>query len=112
MDDLRIKVAEARGWRHYKDDIWIAPSGYMMKEGDIPSYPHSMDACMELVDEIRGHENLYVEMVATAMGSAYVGIYRFDYDYPIDEQPLLAEDCSITLPKAICMAYLKWKGES
>ena len=118
VDDLRIRVAKARGWKNIEPDC----NGYLFSWNgnapyEFPDYPNSMDACMELVEEMTEGTGLFLEIHVSALSDEpahknYVALRRFDYDYPtVEEMPTIAECTDGTMSGAICWIYLAWKGE-
>jgi hypothetical protein len=113
MDVLRIKVAEARGWRIFDEqgnpiaypfnevDLSGIPPGEAMDE-PVPSYTTSMDACMELLDELS--ENNVSWMLENYGKSGYRFIIIFD-----EERALAFRSDQICM--AVCDGYMAWKEE-
>src|SRR6056297_2470682 len=50
-EELRIAVAEARGYKKGYP-MWISPDGRLIPKERLPDYPDSMDTCMPLLEEI------------------------------------------------------------
>lgn len=66
-DELRVLVAEARGWKHVRlchtaegaeNGYWGLRPGFIHKENEerLPPYPTSRDACEELLADLTAHE--------------------------------------------------------
>ena len=128
-NELRIAVAEARGWGEIVPgqfgSLWGVPkilteqrvqvtlNGKTIEE--IPNYPDSMDACMELIEEMTNGTGLFLEIHVSALMETpadkyYVALRRFDYDYSLlEEMPLIAECTAETMSRGICWIYKAWK---
>ena len=123
MDVLRIKVAEASGWRIFDEqgnpiaypfnevDLSGIPPGGAMDE-PVPSYTTSMDACMELLEETRWYKDSLGNWYETQVDiELEAGIWRV-FIYTKEDLITAWNGCGETLPEAICKAYLAWKGDS
>ena len=121
-DELRIAVAEARGWERKKlseRDTGGAIHRYYAwvrvdNNGDeeerlrLPDYPNSMDACMPLIEEMRWDKD--------ALGNLYERQITIEYHhkwvmYLYAHGEYTCHAMGDTLPEAICEVYLEWKGE-
>ena len=129
--ELRIAVAKAVGYekklirytdehnRRYEYMGWVNEKEYRENfEVKLPNYPDSMDACMELVEEMTNGTGLFLEIhVASTVGDTgdlttkyYVALRKFDYDYPtVEEMPIIAECTDETMSGAVCWIFIAWK---
>jgi len=126
-EELRIKVAEARGWDVYDREEYpeYYPFGkksdlygcFNDQKGEVPKYDTSIDACMELVSEMaESTTDPYIEMSLKPMSADPDIIARFEIlgpykDSPLEFGELIALGYGKTLQDAICNAYLEWKEE-
>jgi hypothetical protein len=117
MTDLRLKVAEERGWAEIEWDEqsqrWIGriPDNIANDENRgckawIPEYDTSMDACMELVEEALNVPRCCIEINISSLGSEVRVMQRQAHT---SGYTTIARGCGVELPEAICNWYLKWK---
>ena len=117
-DELRIAVAEARGYTradNFEDTlgelpVWKSPEGYLISEAWIPDYLHSMDVCITLVEEMgKAPDLIGVTMHYYADFENGRGIYYCTMDFRKGGWNVSGN--GITMSEAICRAYIKWKEE-
>lgn len=104
-DELNVEVAKKKGWEWLKynslgDECWHRPiEDKLFMPLEIPNWSTSMDACMELVEEMRD------SLVDISPASLTETSWRIE----IDEEPygIFAD----TLPRAVVIAWLTWEEE-
>jgi hypothetical protein len=118
--ELRIKVAEARGWKqktyvdrdpggaiHRYPGCWFNENEYGDIPLNLPEYTTSMDACNELKNEmLQKGRILYI--------SGWKNLRGFRWDVTLtdcDHVHIAGSSFCKTEEEAICKAYLAWKGE-
>ena len=123
-NELRIAVAEARGWGEIVPgqfgSLWGVPkilteqrvqvtlNGKTIEE--IPNYPNSMDACETLIDEMTGYrDGLGNYHLAQINIEFYRGEWTAQVYYPDGEPWACSNGGNKSMPEAICDLYLAWK---
>lgn len=95
LDELRLAVAKAKGWKDYGFGWWLEPGAPFQTHG-LPDWPRDISAAWELVEEM--HDRL----VQVRLSNKGVSMWWCYADIEITAQ-------GSTAPEAICRAYLKWK---
>lgn len=95
-DELRIKIAEAKGWRHKSRNVWINPIGF---EDTPKDWPYEIADAWELESEIAD---------AVEQWSYTNELIRIVYS------TLLVDRCQSfafahATPRQRCEAWLSWK---
>ena len=101
-DELRIATAKARGWTAVLEDTDGVLFGIFKKHASIvPNYPDSMDACMELIEEVKNTGFSSRQRFVRCLRMEISSLCQFDLNP--------AEWIFVIEPREICDAYLAWK---
>lgn len=106
-EELRLKIAALKGWKH----IETTPSGkvigtnpYGVFYATVPNWPASIEAAWELWEEMRAAPGA-VNIQGDYAEKGYVCYFR---TYPTTAADTVAE-WGETAPLAICAAWVAWK---
>jgi len=121
-NEIRLKIAELKGWRDLhpynehplKPGAWKALTGLEGKDNntdgtkDVPNWPTDISAAWELVEEIEqaGH---WVQIRTPFSGDGYWCGFTPDGCSGWNGTPDNYTQAD-TAARAICLAWLKWKG--
>lgn len=113
-EELRVKVAEAMGYKppfhHNMDRVRIGGHTPGTLVWDLPNYPSSLDACRELLDQLKDNGWLVI-LERTPAAYSRGGPWHVWLRHGNDGGHTVLSTSNESLSEAICEAFLKVKGK-